>query len=67
LSGIVENNIFKDTVFYVYTNEGLDLETLDFFRDNLWLLDLWENLPAFIFNRDTEKRFEKNKFLFPDP
>jgi glyoxylase-like metal-dependent hydrolase (beta-lactamase superfamily II) len=29
--------------------------------------DTFENVPAFMFNRDTNKRFEKNKYMLPDP
>jgi hypothetical protein len=35
--------------------------------DNLEILNLLETVPAFMFNRDTNKRFEKYKFLLPDP
>lgn len=30
-------------------------------------MDYFENVPAFMFNRDTNKRFEKKKFMLPDP
>jgi len=30
-------------------------------------LNTFENVPAFMFNRDTKKRFEKNKYMLPDP
>ena len=35
--------------------------------DNFQFLNLLETVPSFMFNRDTNKRFEKEKFLLPDP
>ena len=67
LNGIVENNVFKDTMFYVCVDEGIDYHNNRHWRDDHNLLDLVENVPAFMFNRDTNKRFEKKKWMIPDP
>ena len=66
LNGIVEKNQFENTLFYLFSNEGMEnFKVSDI--DNLQILNLLETVPAFMFNRDTNKRFEKNKFLLPDP
>lgn len=67
LNGIVQNNIFKDTMFYICANEGIDYNNNQKWRDEPHTLDLIENVPAFMFNRDTNKRFEKKKWMIPDP
>ena len=61
LNGIVENNVFKDTMFYVNMDEGIDLENNLWWRDEPHTLDLIENVPSFMFNRDIKKKFEKKK------
>jgi hypothetical protein len=54
-------------MFYVCTDEGLDLMNVEEWRDEPPTLDLVENVPAFMFNIDTKKRFEKKKWMIPDP
>ena len=53
LSKIAENNLFKDTAFYVFCNEGIDIADISWYRDDPDILNYVENLPAFMFNRDT--------------
>jgi hypothetical protein len=67
LNNIVENNVFRDTMFYVCTDEGIDLENVFKWRDDTKTIDLIENVPAFMFNIDTKKRLEKKKWMIPDP
>ena len=65
-NSIVEKNPFKNTLFYLFSHEGLDpYEVRNITSSET--LNLLEKVPAFIFNRDTNKRFEKNKYLLPDP
>ncbi len=54
-------------MFYVCVDEGIDYHNNRRWRDEPHILDLVENVPAFMFNRDTNKRFEKKKWMIPDP
>ena len=53
LAEIAENNIFKDTAFYIFNNEGIDLAYVSEWRDDPDILNLVENFPFFMFNRDS--------------
>ena len=44
LNGIVENNILKDTMFYICANEGIDYNNNQKWRDEPHTLDLVENV-----------------------
>lgn len=54
-------------MFYVCTDEGIDLENVARWRDDTDSIELVENVPAFMFNIDTNKRLEKKKWMIPDP
>lgn len=54
-------------MFYVCTDEGLDLEDVSKWRHYPDTIDIIENVPAFMFNIDTKKRLEKKKWMIPDP
>ncbi len=65
-NSLLEREHFKNTLFYLITEDGLDYYHLRNVTDPE-IFNAFEHVPAFMFNRDTNKRFEKNKYMLPDP
>ena len=53
LTELAQNNIFKDTAFYVFSNEGIDIADVSNWRDDPDIMNYVENFPCFMFNRDS--------------
>jgi hypothetical protein len=63
LGTILEDSIITDTEFYFFTEEGMEVTPPAISE----LYNIISKIPSFMYNKDTEKYLERNKFLLPDP